>query len=69
MIALVERPRVVLMDVRMPDLDGIEATARICAATTDIRVLILTTSAHRRLQRSAARRPDDPPQSGGSDRA
>jgi DNA-binding NarL/FixJ family response regulator len=42
-LAAETRPDVVLMDLRMPELDGVAATGRILAADPRIRVLVLTT--------------------------
>lgn len=42
-LALREKPDLVLMDLRMPGIDGDEATARVLAAQPGIRVVVLTT--------------------------
>ncbi|WP_043676137.1 response regulator transcription factor [Clavibacter michiganensis] len=42
-LARAERPDVVLMDLRMPVLDGVGATARLREEAPDVRVLVLTT--------------------------
>jgi DNA-binding NarL/FixJ family response regulator len=37
------RPDLVLMDIRMPDLDGISATREVLASSADVKVVVLTT--------------------------
>jgi DNA-binding NarL/FixJ family response regulator len=40
-----EKPDVALMDLRMPEVDGVEATRVICSANSGTQVLVLTTYA------------------------
>ncbi|MGB7747271.1 MAG: response regulator transcription factor [Verrucomicrobiia bacterium] len=42
-LALQLRPDIILMDVQMPQLNGVEATAAICRAWPEAKVIILTT--------------------------
>ena len=42
-LAEAQQPDVILMDLRMPDLDGIAATAQLCERLPAARVLVLTT--------------------------
>lgn len=42
-LALQSRPDIILMDVQMPQLNGVEATAKICREWREAKIIILTT--------------------------
>ena len=59
-LAVLEHPDVVLMDLRMPMLDGVAATVRLRADVPDAAVLVLTTYADDESILAALRAGDEP---------
>lgn len=54
-LALAKRPDLIVMDVSMPEIGGIEATRRIKAQAPEIRVIMLTVHEDKELMRAAIR--------------
>ena len=54
-LARARRPRLIVMDVSMPGMDGVEATREILLGAPDTRILILTGHASRELAEEALR--------------
>jgi DNA-binding NarL/FixJ family response regulator len=54
-LALQKRPDLIIMDVSMPQIGGIEATQRIKAQAPEIRVIMLTVHEDKELMRAAIR--------------
>jgi DNA-binding NarL/FixJ family response regulator len=54
-LALEKRPDLIVMDVSMPEIGGIEATRRIKAQAPEIRVIMLTVHEDKELMRAAIR--------------
>jgi DNA-binding NarL/FixJ family response regulator len=54
-LAATHHPDVILMDVMMPELNGLEATARVTKQFSDVRVLILSMSANEEIVLQALR--------------